>query len=71
MVRSLPEDGHTIYLFLGSEAGDDRAAIIYTVLETAKLNGFDLEAYLDNVVIGKIPLLQVIKSSRKFSFWVG
>ncbi len=38
------------YLFLGSEAGGDRAAIIYTVLETAKLNGLDPEAYLTNII---------------------
>ena len=38
------------YLFLGSEAGGGRAAIIYTVLETAKLNGLDPEAYLANVI---------------------
>ena len=38
------------YLFLGSEAGGERAAIIYTVLETAKLNGLDPEAYLTNVI---------------------
>jgi transposase len=34
------------FLFLGSNAGGDRAAIIYTVAETAKLNGLDPEAYI-------------------------
>ena len=29
------------FLFLGSEAGGERAAILYTVLESAKLNGLD------------------------------
>jgi len=38
------------FLFLGSEAGGERAAILYTVLETAKLNGLDPEAYLANVI---------------------
>ena len=38
------------YLFLGSEAGGDRAAIIYTVLETAKLIGLDPEAYHANII---------------------
>jgi hypothetical protein len=38
------------FLFLGSDAGGDRAAILYTVLETAKLNGLDPEAYLANVI---------------------
>jgi transposase len=31
-------------LFLGSEAGGERAAVIYTVLESAKLNRLDPEA---------------------------
>jgi hypothetical protein len=34
------------FLFLGSEAGGERAAILYTVLESAKLNGLDPEGYL-------------------------
>lgn len=34
------------FLFLGSEAGGERAATLYTVLESAKLNGIDPEAYL-------------------------
>jgi transposase len=38
------------FLFLGSEAGGERAAILYTVLETAKLNGLDPEAYLADVI---------------------
>src|SRR5271170_3595723 len=38
------------FLFLGSEAGGERAAILYTVLETAKLNGHDPEAYLADVI---------------------
>ena len=33
-----------------SEAGGERAAILYTVLETAKLNGHDPEAYLADVI---------------------
>jgi transposase len=38
------------FLFLGSEAGGDRAAILYTILQSAKLNGLDPEAYLANVI---------------------
>jgi transposase len=38
------------FLFLGSEAGGERAAVLYTVLETAKLNGLDPEAYLTGVI---------------------
>jgi hypothetical protein len=38
------------FLFLGSDAGGERAAIIYTVAETAKLNGLDPEAYIAAVI---------------------
>jgi transposase len=38
------------FLFLGSEAGGERAAILYTVLQTAKLNGLDPEAYLADLI---------------------
>ncbi len=34
------------FLFLGSDTGGRRAAAIYTVAETAKLNGLDPEAYI-------------------------
>jgi transposase len=34
------------FLFLGSDAGGQRAAVIYTIAETAKLNGLDPEAYI-------------------------
>jgi transposase len=33
------------FLFLGSDAGGDRAAILYILIETAKLNGLNPEAY--------------------------
>jgi hypothetical protein len=38
------------FLFLGSEAGVERAAILYTVLESAWLNGLDPEGYLADVI---------------------
>ena len=38
------------FLFLGSDRGGDRAAIVYTVAETAKLNGLDPEAYIAAVI---------------------
>ncbi len=38
------------FLFLGSETGGDRAALIYTVLQLAKLNGLDPEVYLADVI---------------------
>ena len=38
------------FLFLGSDAGGERAAILYTVLESAKLNGLDPQAWLSDVI---------------------
>jgi len=32
------------FLFLGSDQGGERGVIIYTALETARLNGIDPEA---------------------------
>lgn len=42
--------GRKNYLFAGSDAGGERAASIYTLVETAKLNGLDPEAYLCDVL---------------------
>src|SRR5690349_2931498 len=38
------------YLFAGSDAGGRRAAAVYTIVETAKMNGLDPEAYLADVL---------------------
>jgi len=38
------------FLFVGSDRGGERAAAIYTIVETAKLNGLDPEAYLATVL---------------------
>lgn len=45
--------GRKNYLFAGSDAGGERAAAIYSLIGTAKLNGLDPEAYLRHV-IGRI-----------------
>ena len=45
--------GRKNYLFAGSDAGGERAAAIYTLVETAKLNGLDPEAYLRDL-LGRI-----------------
>jgi transposase len=42
--------GRKNYLFAGSDAGGQRAATIYSLTETAKLNGIDPEAYLRDVL---------------------
>ena len=38
------------YLFAGSDAGGERAAAIYSLIGSAKLNGLDPEAYLRFVI---------------------
>jgi len=42
--------GRKNYLFAGSDAGGERAAVIYGLIGTAKLNGLDPEAYLHEVL---------------------
>jgi hypothetical protein len=42
--------GRKNYLFAGSNAGGERAAAIYSLLGSAKLNGLDPELYLHHVL---------------------
>jgi transposase len=42
--------GRKNYLFAGSDSGGERAAVIYSLLGSAKLNGIDPEAYLSSVL---------------------
>ena len=42
--------GRKNWLFAGSESGGHRAALFYTLIETAKLNGVDPHAYLVHVL---------------------
>jgi len=42
--------GRKNYLFVGSEGGGKAAAIAYTLIETAKLNGVDPQAWLTEVL---------------------
>jgi transposase len=42
--------GRKNYLFAGSDRGGERAAAMYSLIETAKLNGLDAEAYLRDVI---------------------
>jgi transposase len=42
--------GRKNYLFAGADSGGERAAAIYSLVETAKLNGIDPEAYLRQVL---------------------
>ena len=45
--------GRKIYLFIGSLGGAKAAAIAYTLIETAKLNGVDPQTWLTDV-LGRI-----------------
>jgi transposase len=42
--------GRKNWLFSGSDSGGERAATIYTIIQTAKLNGLDPEAYLRTLI---------------------
>lgn len=42
--------GRKNWLFAGSKAGGERAAAIYTVIETCKLNGVEPQAYIVDVI---------------------
>jgi hypothetical protein len=42
--------GRKNYLFAGSDAGGERAAAMYSLIGSAKLNGIDPEAYMTAVL---------------------
>ncbi len=42
--------GRKNHLFMGSEPGGKSAAIAYTLIETAKLNGVDPQAWLGHIL---------------------
>ena len=42
--------GRRNYLFAGSDRGGERAAAIYTLVVTARLNGLNPEAYLKDIL---------------------
>jgi transposase len=42
--------GRKNYLFAGSDAGGERAAALYSLIGSAKLNGLDPEAYLRHIL---------------------
>ena len=56
-----PVLGRKNYLFCGSDAGGQRAACVYTLVETAKMNGINPQAYLTNVLgrIAEHPIHQI------------
>jgi transposase len=52
--------GRKNYLFVGSEAGGKAAAVAYTLIETAKLNGVDPHAWLADT-LARIPDYKITK----------
>jgi hypothetical protein len=50
--------GRKNWLFAGSDSGGERAALFYTLIRTATLNGVEPEAYLRRVIarIGAHPV---------------
>jgi hypothetical protein len=50
--------GRKNWLFAGSDSGGERAALFYTLIRTATLNGVEPEAYLRDVIarIGSHPV---------------
>src|SRR3546814_6986299 len=61
--------GRKNYLFAGSDAGGERAAAIYSLIETARLNGLDPQAYLTDVIarIGPHPARQLDRKSTRLN----
>jgi len=48
-----PVLGRKNYLFCGSDAGGQRAACVYTIVQSAKMSGINPHAYLTDV-LGRI-----------------
>jgi hypothetical protein len=53
---------------VGSDAGGERAAVIYTIAETAKLNGLDPEAYIA-AILGRLAAGHPITSIADLLPW--
>jgi transposase len=59
------------YFFVGSEAGGKAAAIAYTLIETAKLNGVNPQAWLADT-LARIPDYKITKVNELLpSHWNG
>ena len=59
--------GRNNYLSKGSEGGGKLAAIAYTLIETAKLNGVDPQAWLTDV-LGRIAEHKITKLDELLSW---
>ena len=56
--------GRKNFLFAGSDTGGDRAAVVYTIVQTAKLNGVNPETYLTDTLT---KIAEAIRSTRSTS----
>ena len=52
--------GRKNYLFVGSQTGGKAAAVAYTLIETAKLNGVDPQRWLANT-LARLPDYKITK----------
>jgi transposase len=55
--------GRKSWLFAGSERGAERAAVMYTLIGTAKLNEIAPQAWLIDVLVGS-PIVLCIVSDK-------
>jgi transposase len=61
--------GRRNWLFAGSHSGGERAAAMYSILQTAKLNGVNPEAYLTDA-LSKIAAGHPINRISELMPWV-
>jgi hypothetical protein len=52
--------GRKSWLFAGSERGGDRAAFMYTLIVTAKMNDIDPQAWMADV-LARLPSMTVLR----------
>ena len=60
--------GRKNYLFLGSDSGGERAASLYSLIATCKLNGLDPALYF-RAVLARIPEHPINRIIREFLPW--
>ena len=62
--------GRKNYLFAGADSGGDRAAAMYTIVQTAKMNDLDPEAYLRDT-LARIAEGHAISRIDELMPWMG
>src|SRR5260370_6896023 len=60
--------GRKNYLFAGADTGGERAAALYTIVQTPKLNGVNPQAYLRDT-LAKIPYGHPINRVDRLMPW--